>query len=155
MTTKLQKMNEEEFDHYLEYLIPDYAKDLSENFIIPLETAIEESRNLMDNLFLNKQNSEDQLVYNIYSIEEEKNIGVIWYNIQSESNKVFIYHILINEEFRNRGYATLVLQELETAVKSSGITSMGLNVFGTNPNAYNLYKKLGYQTASTSMGKRL
>jgi len=47
MKTKLQKMNETEFDHYLEFLIPDYAKDLSENFIIPLEKATEESENLM------------------------------------------------------------------------------------------------------------
>jgi len=80
---------------------------------------------------------------------------VIWYNIQSETKKAFIYHILINEEFRNKGYATFVLQELEETMKSSGITSMGLNVFGTNPNAHKLYEKLGYQTASTAMGKRL
>ena len=155
MKTKLQKMNETEFDHYLEFLIPDYAKDLSENFIIPLEKATEESENLMKELFPSKQDSEGQLVYTIYSIEEDKNIGVIWYNIQSENKKAFIYHILINEEYRNKGYATFVLQELEETMKSSGITSMGLNVFGTNPNAHKLYEKLGYQTASTAMGKRL
>lgn len=155
MKTKLQKMNETEFDHYLEFLIPDYAKDLSENFIIPLEKASEEAENLMKELFPNKQDSEGQLVYTIYSIEEDKNIGVIWYNIQSENKKAFIYHILINEEFRNKGYATFVLQELEETMKSLGITSMGLNVFGTNPNAHKLYEKLGYQTASTAMGKRI
>jgi len=155
MKTKLQKMNDEEFDHYLEFLIPDYAKDVSENFLIPLEKAMEESENLMKDLFPNKQDSEGQLVYTIYSIEEDKNIGVIWYNIQSENKKAFIYHILINEEFRKIGYATSVLQELEEDMKSLGITSMGLNVFGTNPNARKLYEKLGYQTASTAMGKRI
>lgn len=65
------------------------------------------------------------------------------------------YHILINEESRKKGYATYVLQELEEDMKSLGITSMGLNVFGTNPNARKLYEKLGYKTASTAMGKRI
>ncbi|MFD1031543.1 GNAT family N-acetyltransferase [Metaplanococcus flavidus] len=155
MKTILQKMTDEEFDHYLAYFIPDYAKDLSENFMIPLEKAMEESKDLMEQLLPNKQDTEGQLVYNIYSIDEDKTIGVIWYNIQTESNKAYIYHILIKEEFRKKGFATFVLQELEETMKSTGITSMGLNVFGKNPNAYKLYEKLGYQTQSTAMGKRI
>ncbi|AQU79276.1 MULTISPECIES: GNAT family N-acetyltransferase [Planococcus] len=155
MKTKLQQMTEEEFDRYLAYFIPDYAKDLSENYMIPLEKAMEESKDLMEQLLPNKQGTEGQLVYTIYSTEEDKTIGVIWYTIQSESNKAYIYHILIHEEFRKKGFATLVLKELEENMKSAGITSMGLNVFGRNPNAYKLYKKLGYQTQSTAMGKKI
>ena len=148
-------MNEAEFDRYLEFLIPDYAKDLSENFLLPLEKALEESENMMKDLFPDKQNSAGQHIYNIYSVEEGQNIGVIWYNIQSESNKAYIFHILIHEAFRKKGFASVVLKELEETVKSSGVTSMGLNVFGTNPDAQRLYEKLGYQTASTAMGKRI
>lgn len=155
MKTKLQQMTEEEFDQYLAYFIPDYAKDLSENFMIPLEKAMKESKDLMEQLLPNKQKSEGQLVYNIYSIDEDKTIGVIWYSIQTESNKAYIYHILIKEEFRKNGFATFVLQELEETMKNTGITSMGLNVFGKNPPAYKLYEKLGYQTQSTLMGKRI
>lgn len=155
MKTKLQQMTEEEFDKYLAYFIPDYAKDLSENYMIPLEKAMNESKELMDQLLPNKQNSAEQLVYNIYSTDEDKTVGVIWYNIQSDSNKAYIYHIFIKEEFRKKGFATFVLQELEESMKSVGVTSMGLNVFGTNPNAYKLYKKLGYQVQSTAMGKRI
>ncbi|MCH4826920.1 GNAT family N-acetyltransferase [Planococcus halocryophilus] len=155
MKTKLQQMTEEEFDHYLAYFIPDYAKDLVENYMIPLEKAMEESKNLMEQLLPNKQHTEGQLVYTIYSPKEDKTIGVIWYNIQSENKKVYIYHILIKEEFRKKGFATFVLRELEESMKSDGITSMGLNVFGKNPNAYKLYEKLGYQTQSTAMGKRI
>lgn len=155
MKTKLQPMTEEEFDQYLAYFIPDYAKDLAENYMIPFEKAMIESKELMDQLLPNKQNSEEQLVYNIYSTDEDKTVGVIWYNIQSDSNKAYIYHIFIKEEFRKKGFATFVLQELEETMKSAGITSMGLNVFGTNPNAHKLYEKLGYLVQSTSMGKRI
>ena len=155
MKTKLQKMNGSEFDRYLEYFIPDYARDLSENFLLPLEKALQESENMMKDLLPDKQNSSGQHVYNIYSVEEDQNIGVIWYNIQTESNKAYIYHILIHESFRKRGFASVVLQELEESLKSSGVTSMGLNVFGTNPDAQRLYERLGYQTAATAMGKRI
>lgn len=155
MKTKLQQMTEEEFDQYLAYFMPDYAKDLAENYMIPYEKAMKESKELMDQLLPDKQNSAEQLVYNIYSTDEDKTVGVIWYNIQSDSNKAYIYHIFIKAEFRKKGFATLVLQELEESMKSVGVTSMGLNVFGTNPNAYKLYKKLGYQVQSTAMGKRV
>ncbi|WP_179867325.1 GNAT family N-acetyltransferase [Terribacillus saccharophilus] len=155
MQTELRKMTEDDFDKYIEEFIPDYAKDLTDNFLLPADLALEESKQLMDSLLPDKQESDSQSVYNIYSIEEEKNIGVIWYNIQPDSKKVFIYHILVYEDFRKKGYATRVLQQLESDMKARGITSLGLSVFGNNSGAYNLYKKLGYNTASISMGKTL
>lgn len=39
MKTKLQQMKEEEFDRYLAHFISDYAKDLSVNYMIPLEKS--------------------------------------------------------------------------------------------------------------------
>ncbi|TAA67467.1 GNAT family N-acetyltransferase [Planococcus salinarum] len=155
MKTKLQEMNEAEFDRYLEWFIPDYAGDLSENFLIPMDKALEESKSLMRDLLPDKQQTVDQQICNIYSVEEGKNVGVVWYNIQRESNKAYIYYILIHKAFRKRGFASVVLKELEETVKSSGVTSMGLNVFGNNPGAQRVYEKLGYQASSTAMGKRI
>lgn len=39
MKTKLQQMKEEEFNRYLTQFIHDYAKDLSVNYMIPLEKS--------------------------------------------------------------------------------------------------------------------
>ena len=147
--------NEEEFENYLEFFVPDYAQDLSENFILSLDKAMEESIGLMNDLLPNKQNSDGQFLYNIYCPEKIEKVGMIWYSILPDSDRAYIYHIYINEEFRKMGYATSVLQKLEVMVKSSGITSLGLSVFGKNEHAYTLYKKLGYKTASISMGKNL
>lgn len=155
MKTELQEMNEAEFDRYLEWFIPDYAGDLSENFLIPMDKALEESKNLMRDLLPDKQKTVDQHVCHIYSVEEEQYVGVIWYNIQPETHKAYIYHILIHEAFRNRGFASTVLSELEETVRKSGITSLGLNVFGNNPGAQRVYEKAGYQASSVAMGKRI
>ena len=148
-------MNEEEFDQYLEFLMLDYALDLSENFIIPLDKATEESKGLMNELLSNKHNSDDQFLFTIHCPEKQEKVGMIWYSIQPEIDRAYIYHIYINEGFRKMGYASSVLKDLEVMVKSSEITSLGLSVFGKNQGAHRLYKKLGYQTFSISMGKNL
>ncbi|WP_416383633.1 GNAT family N-acetyltransferase [Planococcus maritimus] len=62
---------------------------------------------------------------------------------------------MIREKHRRKGIAAAALRKLEEEMRKCGITSMALNVFGTNPNAYELYEKLGYRVQSTSMGKRL
>ncbi|WP_211654081.1 GNAT family N-acetyltransferase [Planococcus alpniumensis] len=155
MKLKFRPMSEKEFDQFMAFLIPDYAQDLSENYMIPEDAAMEESRALMAQLFSNKQNTEEQSVCHVVSMEEDKVVGSLWYNIQSTTNKAYIYHILIGEEYRKQGIATAVLQKLEEDMRNRGVTSMGLNVFGTNPNAYELYEKLGYQVQSISMGKRI
>lgn len=155
MDTSLRQMSEEEFDRFLAFFIPDYAKDLSQNFLIPFESALEESEKLMGDLLPVKQYSENQFVFNVYSAEENRNIGIFWYNTQLRSSKAYIYYISVYEEFRNRGYAGHILLNFEKEMKEAGISSLGLNVFGTNPHAHRLYAKLGYQTASTAMGKSI
>lgn len=155
MKLKFRPMSEKEFDQFMSFLIPDYAKDLSDNYMIPLDTAMEESKDLMAQLFSNKHNTEGQSVCHVVSMEEDKVVGSLWYNIQPTTNKAYIYHILIEEEYRKQGIATAVLQQLEEDMRNRRVTSMGLNVFGSNPHAYELYEKLGYRVQSTSMGKRI
>ena len=155
MTIAFHPMTEEEFDRYMAYLIPDYAKDLSDNFIIPLDLAMMESKDLISKLLPNKHHTDEHFVCHIVSIEDKQSVGAIWYNIQFSTNKAYIYHVLIKEEFRKKGFASAALQTLERTVKSRGVTSLGLNVFGSNPHAYKLYEKLGYHVQSTSMGKRI
>ncbi|MBU9672676.1 GNAT family N-acetyltransferase [Planococcus sp. CP5-4] len=155
MNLKFRPMSEEEFDQFMAFLIPDYAQDLSENYMIPLNIAMEESKDLMSQLFSNKQDTEGQSVCHVVSMEEDKVVGSLWYNIEPSTNKAYIYHILVGEEYRKKGIATAVLQKLEEDMRNRGVTSMGLNVFGTNPHAYELYEKLGYRVLSTYMGKRI
>ncbi|WP_271852575.1 hypothetical protein [Planococcus maritimus] len=81
MQLKFKSMSEVEFDQYMKFLIPDYAKDLSQNYKIPLDAAMEESKALMTQLFSNKQDTAEQSVYTIYSIEEDMVVGTIWYHI--------------------------------------------------------------------------
>ncbi|TCI47959.1 GNAT family N-acetyltransferase [Exiguobacterium sp. SH1S4] len=156
MTISFQQMNESEFDTYLEFLIPDYGSDFAKNFMIPLEKAMDDSRELITNLFPEKQATEGQYVFHVFCHEENERVGVIWYSFQKETNKAFIYHIYINESHRKNGYGTATLKMVEdSVVKDLGAHSVGLSVFGSNEHACELYKKMGYSVSSIAMDKKL
>ena len=152
---KLEKLNEQEYEKYLEFMIPDYAKDISNNYNLPMDKAIEESDMMMKDLFSNGLSTEGQFLFNILDPDLKKKVGILWFNINPEINRAYLYHIYIEEAFRKKGYGTKALEELHAKVKELGMESLGLSVFGSNDNAYSLYKKLGFTTASLSMYKIL
>lgn len=154
MAIHFAKMTGQEIANYVTWLIDDYAKDVARNYQLPMVLAQEESTQLIRNLFPDNQPGEGQTI--VHVMNGDTRIGILWYAFQSESNRIFIYHILIEEMYRGQGYATAVFEKLErVASEELGATSIGLSVFGTNPDAQRLYKRLGFQEASIAMNKQL
>ncbi|MCP3739322.1 GNAT family N-acetyltransferase [Rossellomorea sp. BNER] len=152
---QLEKMSQQDFNDYLEFMIPEYAGSISANFNLPFEKAKKESAELMEKLFPEGLNTANQYVYNVYDSSEYKKVGVLWYKIKQEMSQAFLYHIYINEESRGKGYGSALLEELERKAKEHKVTSLALNVFGNNEKAYELYKKFGYEASSIAMKKSL
>ncbi|MGE7835768.1 GNAT family N-acetyltransferase [Viridibacillus arvi] len=150
---KLEKFNNQEFEKYLDFMIPNYAKEISSNYTLSLDKAIEESEMMMKGIFSNGLSTEGQFLYNIWDTDEKTKIGILWYSVNTEIDRAYLYHIYIEEAYRKKGYGTRVLEELQIIVKELGMNSLALSVFGSNDAAVNLYKKLGYTTSSISMHK--
>ncbi|MEK4762179.1 GNAT family N-acetyltransferase [Viridibacillus sp. FSL E2-0187] len=150
---KFEKFNNQEFEKYLDFMIPNYAKEISSNYTLSLDNAIEESEMMMNGIFSNGLSTEGQFLYNIWDTDMETKIGVLWYSVNTEINRAYLYHIYIEEAYRKKGYGTRVLEELQIRIKELGMNSLALSVFGSNDAALNLYKKLGYTTSSISMHK--
>lgn len=148
-----EKMNNQEFEKYKEFIKMDYAHDISNNFSLQFDKALEESEMMLKDTFSDGLFTEGQYIFNISDSSLNMNVGVIWFNVNTEINRAYLYHIYIDELHRNKGYGTKALQSLETRVKELGMDSLALSVFGKNEGAYNLYKKLGYTTSSISMHK--
>lgn len=68
---------------------------------------------------------------------------------------VWIYDIIINEDFRRRGYASRTLELVEDRAKELGAKSVELHVFGHNHGALSLYEKMGYNETSITMAKQV
>ncbi len=154
MNIHFEKMDERELTSYLTWLIDDYANDVARNYQLPAALAQEESTQLIRSLFPDNQPTEGQTV--VHVMDGATRVGILWYAFQVESKRVFIYHVWMHEAYRGRGYATAALQLLETITAHElGATSIGLSVFGSNPDAQRFYARLGFQQASIAMNKRL
>jgi ribosomal protein S18 acetylase RimI-like enzyme len=62
--------------------------------------------------------------------------------------------LLVFPQYR-RGHARAALAALEAVAREHGITTLALNVFGSNHGAQELYRSVGYVVTSMSMQKEL
>jgi ribosomal protein S18 acetylase RimI-like enzyme len=56
---------------------------------------------------------------------------------------------------RGKGYGRALLRAAEEQAAQQGIDTIGLNVFGSNAVARELYQSSGYETASLHLRKQL
>lgn len=152
---ELIEMNEQEYKEYQDFIIEDFAGDLARNFNKPFEVAHKESKEMIERLLSEGIKTKGQYLYHIYDLTSGEKVGILWFNIKEESKAAFIYHIFIDETQRGKGYGKQALLHMEPIVKELGAKSIGLNVFGDNERAFNLYKKLGYKISATNMDKVL
>lgn len=85
-------------------------------------------------------------------------IGHVWVALQPRPGSgtgAWIYSIQIESEQRGNGYGRALLFAAEQEIVRRGIGVIGLNVFGSNKVARNLYESAGYQVTSMHMQKEL
>ncbi|WP_335871734.1 GNAT family N-acetyltransferase [Bacillus sp. 2205SS5-2] len=152
---QFSKVQQEEFDKYLDFLIPDYAQGITENFNLTMEQGLEESEMMVNDMLKDGLSSEGQYLYNVEDVNLNEKVGILWYSIIPEIKQAHLNHILIEESRRGKGYGSKTLEKLQDMLKEDGIKSIGLSVFGRNEGSYRLYKKLGYSMTRISMEKVL
>ncbi|MBH0161526.1 MULTISPECIES: GNAT family N-acetyltransferase [Fictibacillus] len=147
----LNLLTEQEFKEYQTFMISDYALEITKNFNLSLQSALEESEMMMKDLWKDGLFTEGQYLYKIKDSKTNEKVGILWYGLIPEINQAYVYHIFIDELYRRKGYGKGTLEKLQSMLKQSGIDSIGLSVFGENEAAYQLYKKLGYKNTRISM----
>tara|TARA_B100000073_G_scaffold342816_1_gene346521 strand:- start:834 stop:1316 length:483 start_codon:yes stop_codon:yes gene_type:complete len=80
-------------------------------------------------------------------------VGHISYRI--EKNKIHLFHLIIDENFRRLGLAKILLRyvEKDCFLKQKGCIT--LNVFKNNKEAINLYKKVGFSIFKNKNSKTI
>jgi ribosomal protein S18 acetylase RimI-like enzyme len=149
---KLEPIQQEDFERFLEGEIRAYAEDHVRNENWPAEGAIERSRQEFENLLPDGIHSRDQFVWSIVD-EENGNVGMLW--VQVKEGKAFIYDFVVDEAMRGKGYGKQALAAMDEKLKAMNVESVGLHVFGDNITAQELYKKMGYQITGIHMKKEL
>jgi ribosomal protein S18 acetylase RimI-like enzyme len=84
-------------------------------------------------------------------------VGVLWLGPLTDErpNEWWVFDIEIDAAHQGHGYGRAAMQAAEAVAREHGATKLGLNVFGTNTVAQNLYRSLDYTTTATTMWKPL
>ena len=99
--------------------------------------------------------NDEQRVFHV--MDKEVKVGFLWLATREKHNtgEWYVYDIMIDEEFRGKGFGRSTMRAAEDYVKSQGGTILELNVFGPNAVARGLYESLGYKTMTIGMRKNL
>ena len=99
--------------------------------------------------------SQGHLLYSVREDSTDAEVGIVWFALRESGvgRSVWIYDIIIHEDFRRKGYASRTLDLVEERARDLGAKSVELHVFGHNRGAQALYEKLGYNIMSITMAK--
>jgi ribosomal protein S18 acetylase RimI-like enzyme len=153
---KLTPMTEDEYLHWSTRSRAKYAAEKMKANHLSKEQAEKIAsqdfeRNLPDGL-----HSKDSFLFSLRE-ENQSAIGYVWLLVRGPENdrRAFIGDVVIEEQYRGKGYGKKIMLLLEDEAKKRGLNRMGLHVFGSNETAILLYKKLGYITTDLVMEKVL
>lgn len=152
---KLVAMTDREFEAFLERDIREYAAENVKAGYWSEAEAANKSRQEHERLLPQGLKTKDHYLYTIR--DGEQPVGMIWMkaNLNSPRPSGFIYDLFIEEAFRQRGYASQAMLQLEEAARGLGLKQLGLHVFAHNRPAASLYEKLEYRVSSLNMIKDL
>lgn len=74
---------------------------------------------------------------------------------QTGDRQTHIFLLYVKPLYRNQGIATMLLEKMHDYASEKGDRRISLMVYEDNKEAINLYKKLGYQTSSYWMERKL
>jgi ribosomal protein S18 acetylase RimI-like enzyme len=78
------------------------------------------------------------------------------YSLEFGGRDAFIDEIYVSEAFRNQGWGRKLMEAALEAAREAGVLAIHLGVERTNPNALQLYRKMGFEPRrATLMSRRL
>ena len=148
-----RKMTRDEFSRYRKLSLESYAQDIAREFRRPIDVVRIEAKEQVERILRDGLSTPGHFLYNMLEKKTGETIGLIWFNVDDDKKRAFLYDMLIYQPYRGKGYGKRTLELLETKLRDLGVTQFGLHVFAHNRVAIKLYKTHGFYTASFNMQK--
>lgn len=88
----------------------------------------------------------------IFFIEQNnKIIATAAISLQKDIDRGYIHNVTVYKDYRGKGFGEIAINHCINIIKEAGLQKAALNVDGTNGNALNLYKKLGFVEKDTDI----
>ena len=151
---EFKPMTKDEFPAYWKYSVDSWKRDMERAGLIEKDISYEKAEEQVKKFLPNGIDTPGHHLMHI--MKSEETIGSIWFEIRQRGAKeAYLWDIIIDENYRGKGYGRDTMARLEEFVKKEGAERISLNVFGSNAIARNLYVKMGYQDAAITMMKYL
>jgi ribosomal protein S18 acetylase RimI-like enzyme len=154
--TQLIKMNEAEFEAFMEISVAAHIQDQIAAGSWHPEEAAAKMKMMRDKILPGGFATPDQYFFKIANRNQEV-VGGLWYmKIEQDGQPLaFVVDIQVYEPYRRLGYGTQAFKIMEEKVSKMGIQMIALNVFEHNQPAKAMYQKLGYVGEGESMVKEI
>jgi GNAT superfamily N-acetyltransferase len=152
---KLVELGDVQYHDYRKDLVRDYAADKVRAGAWSQDEAEGRAARDVDGLLPEGPATQGHFLYAVRDDSTGAGIGTVWFALRDSGvgRSVWIYDIIIHENFRRKGYASRTLEFVEDRARDLGAKSVALHVFGHNHGARSLYEKMGYKETSLTMAK--
>lgn len=148
-------MTAADFSAFLNYLIPDYAEEISSSYRLPKADALLQAQAQIDASLPEGVETRGQVLLAIYyqDAAQAHHAGYFWYKPDEASQSVFIYDFYIFPAWRNKGLGSASMNALEKVLRQQGFTQIKLRVAAGNERARHVYEANGFRVNGFNMNK--
>ena len=148
-------MTEEQYTVYRRGAEADYARSIADSGAMPLTEAERKAADDYARLLPDGLRTPGHHLWTVY--DDAREVGLLWLQLEQKSDGLhaFVFDIEVIAELRRQGYGRATMEAAERVCRERGAVSIGLNVFGFNVGARNLYEHMGFEVTSVQMRKRL
>lgn len=152
-SVRLEPFTEAEFGLWEVVQVERYARSNVTAGLWAAEEGLEKAREAYDQLLPKGLATPENHLWVARDEETGERVGTLWIGMRSlgTNSQAYIYFVGVDEAHQGKGYGRALMNAATEAGRRLGATSMGLNVFGDNTRAQNLYRSLGYQVQAQSM----
>jgi GNAT superfamily N-acetyltransferase len=136
-------MTDAEYADWRAETVRGYAADMTESGSMPPEAAAAQAAAQTDQLLPNGVSTPNHTFVCLCAGEEV--VATNWIGHHYGPGVSWVYGVEVHEGYRGKGYGRAAMIIGEQASLVAGDTHLGLNVFGHNQVAINLYNAMGYR----------
>lgn len=153
---QLRDMTQAEYDEYADERDREFAEASART--LPLEAAKQMARQGRAR-FLPQGLATERHRLLVAEDADGRVVGSVWLGLDEPrtgtSETAWLYDLRVEADRRREGFATAILEAVETIAREAGAVRLGLNVFGDNLPAVALYHSCGYRVTTQQMAKDL
>ena len=154
---KFRPMHEDEYPGYLEYFIPDYAREIASNYRLSADDSLVRAKQEIAEDLPEGVNTPGQVLLCLITQLDNTimHVGYLWYKPDTAMRTVFIYDFHIFNSCQGQGLGKQALRVFEQEMRDKDFEQIRLRVAGDNERARHVYEAIGFGVTGINMSKTI